>query len=184
MPTEIDEVQRRLTQLELAARQLADETEEHAKERLAEINEEMAELQAEAGQPPRAVGSREAGPGRRGRTCSDGSTRPSVKYDQLDADDQASSRRPGRVDETAYQKLYELDSRAQEAARSIWKTRPTKQADRRQRRRQRRGGCCARKSAPTKSPKSSAPGPAFPSPACWKPNGPSCSCSKSGCTSA
>ena len=41
---EIDEVQRRLTQLELAARQLAEETEEHADERLAEIQEEMAEL--------------------------------------------------------------------------------------------------------------------------------------------
>ncbi|MEX0586007.1 MAG: ATP-dependent chaperone ClpB [Pirellulales bacterium] len=44
VPTEIDAVQRRLTQLELAARQLAEETEEHAQERLAEINEEMDEL--------------------------------------------------------------------------------------------------------------------------------------------
>ena len=46
VPTEIDEVQRRLTQLELAARQLAEETEEHAQERLAEIEEEMDELRA------------------------------------------------------------------------------------------------------------------------------------------
>ena len=38
VPTEIDVVQRRLMQLELAARQLAEETEEHAQERLAEIN--------------------------------------------------------------------------------------------------------------------------------------------------
>jgi ATP-dependent Clp protease ATP-binding subunit ClpB len=37
VPGEIDEVQRRLVQLELAARQLAEETEEHAKERLADI---------------------------------------------------------------------------------------------------------------------------------------------------
>ena len=37
VPSEIDEVQRRLVQLELAARQLAEETEPHAKERLAEI---------------------------------------------------------------------------------------------------------------------------------------------------
>ena len=44
VPTEIDEVQRRLVQLELAARQLADETEEHAKERLREIEEESAGL--------------------------------------------------------------------------------------------------------------------------------------------
>ncbi len=44
VPTEIDQVQRRLVQLELAARQLKDETEEHARDRLAEIEEEMAQL--------------------------------------------------------------------------------------------------------------------------------------------
>ena len=69
VPTEIDEVQRRLMQLELAARQLAEETEEHAQERLAEIEDEMAELRKQAGQPARAVGSREAGRRRRGQTC-------------------------------------------------------------------------------------------------------------------
>ena len=44
VPSEIDEVQRRLVQLELAARQLAEETEEHAKERLKEIEEESEGL--------------------------------------------------------------------------------------------------------------------------------------------
>ncbi|HEX3997234.1 MAG TPA: ATP-dependent chaperone ClpB [Pirellulales bacterium] len=44
VPSEIDEVQRRLMQLELAARQLADETEEHARQRLADIEEEMQSL--------------------------------------------------------------------------------------------------------------------------------------------
>ncbi|MFM7034856.1 MAG: ATP-dependent chaperone ClpB [Planctomycetia bacterium] len=44
VPSEIDEVQRRLVQLELAARQLAEETEEHAKERLKEIEQESAQL--------------------------------------------------------------------------------------------------------------------------------------------
>ena len=43
VPGEIDQVQRRLMQLELAARQLADEKEEHAQQRLAEIEEEMRE---------------------------------------------------------------------------------------------------------------------------------------------
>ncbi len=43
VPTEIDEVQRRLRQLELAARQLQDETDPTARERLAEIEEEIAE---------------------------------------------------------------------------------------------------------------------------------------------
>jgi ATP-dependent Clp protease ATP-binding subunit ClpB len=44
VPTEIDQVQRRLMQLELAERQLADETEEHAIERRKEIQDEMVEL--------------------------------------------------------------------------------------------------------------------------------------------
>jgi ATP-dependent Clp protease ATP-binding subunit ClpB len=44
VPGEIDEVQRRLTQLELAARQLADETEDTAKTRLAEVEDEMRQL--------------------------------------------------------------------------------------------------------------------------------------------
>jgi ATP-dependent Clp protease ATP-binding subunit ClpB len=44
VPSEIDEVQRRLVQLELAARQLAEETEVHAKERLVEIEKESTEL--------------------------------------------------------------------------------------------------------------------------------------------
>jgi ATP-dependent Clp protease ATP-binding subunit ClpB len=43
VPTEIDEVQRRLRQLELAARQLAEETEESAVEKRAEIEAEIAE---------------------------------------------------------------------------------------------------------------------------------------------
>jgi ATP-dependent Clp protease ATP-binding subunit ClpB len=44
VPQEIDEVQRRLVQLELADRQLADETEEHAKQRREDIQEEMTNL--------------------------------------------------------------------------------------------------------------------------------------------
>ena len=44
VPAEIDEVQRRLVQLELAQRQLAEETEEHAVERLAEVEKEMQDL--------------------------------------------------------------------------------------------------------------------------------------------
>jgi ATP-dependent Clp protease ATP-binding subunit ClpB len=44
VPTEIDEVQRRITQLEMADRQLAEETEEHTLERRADIQEEMQDL--------------------------------------------------------------------------------------------------------------------------------------------
>ena len=44
VPAEIDQVQRRLVQLELAHRQLAEETEEHARQRLQEIEDEMKDL--------------------------------------------------------------------------------------------------------------------------------------------
>ena len=44
VPAEIDEVQRRLVHLELAQRQLAEETEAHAQERLAEVEKEMQDL--------------------------------------------------------------------------------------------------------------------------------------------
>ena len=47
VPTEIDKVQRRLVQLELAARQLADESEVHAKERLKDIEEEITQRKEE-----------------------------------------------------------------------------------------------------------------------------------------
>jgi ATP-dependent Clp protease ATP-binding subunit ClpB len=47
VPTEIDVIQRRLLQLQLAQRMLQNETEEHAQERLAEIEEEIARHEKE-----------------------------------------------------------------------------------------------------------------------------------------
>ena len=44
VPTEIDVIQRRLSQLELAKRMLSEETEEHAVERLAEVEAEISTL--------------------------------------------------------------------------------------------------------------------------------------------
>ena len=47
VPTEIDVLQRRLVQLQLAKRMLASETEEHALERLAEVEEQIAHIEKE-----------------------------------------------------------------------------------------------------------------------------------------
>src|SRR5262249_58200745 len=47
VPTEIDVIQRRLLQLELAERMLKNEEEAHALERLAEVEEEIARLKKE-----------------------------------------------------------------------------------------------------------------------------------------
>ncbi len=107
VPTEIDQVQRRLTQLELAARQLEDEKEQHAKERLAEIQEEMTELRQKLSSLREQWEAEKLGMG----DVADVQRRldeARVKYDQQTAlvrEQQAA----GRVDEKAYQKLYELD---------------------------------------------------------------------------
>ena len=65
VPSEIDQAQRRLVQLELAARQLTDEPDEQAKAQLSDVEEGNGRGQAEIGRPPRAVGGGEAGPRRR-----------------------------------------------------------------------------------------------------------------------
>ena len=65
VPTEIDVLQRRLLQLQLAERMLADEEEEHALERLAEVQEEIAPGREAASGPAPAVGDGEVRPGRR-----------------------------------------------------------------------------------------------------------------------
>src|SRR5436190_16423364 len=117
VPSEIDEVQRRLTQLELAARQLEEETEEHAKERLAEIKEEMAELKKKLASLREQWEAEKMGLG----DVAEVQRRMDearVRYDQQMAkirEQQAA----GRVDEAAYQKLYELDNEQKKLARHL-----------------------------------------------------------------
>src|SRR3954468_17162454 len=126
VPSEIDEVQRRLTQLELAARQLEEETEEHAKERLAEIKEEMAELKKKLASLREQWEAEKMGLG----DVAEVQRRMDearVRYDQQMAkirEQQAA----GRVDEAAYQKLYELDNEQKKLARHLEET-TAKQAE-------------------------------------------------------
>ena len=108
VPTEIDEMQRRLMQLELADRQLAEETEEHAVDRRAEIQEEMTELRknwpicASNGRWKKAAW---ATCSKSKRSCS----RSSNQYDQLAASIKEKQSLGVIVHEADYQKLYELD---------------------------------------------------------------------------
>jgi ATP-dependent Clp protease ATP-binding subunit ClpB len=100
-------VQRRLTQLELAARQLEAETEEHAQERLAEIKEEMAELRKKLASLREQWEAEKLGLGDVAavqRRLEDAK----LRYDQQTAKIKE-QQTAGRVDEAAYQKLYELD---------------------------------------------------------------------------
>ena len=117
VPTEIDQVQRRLMQLEMAARQLEGETEEHAKERLADIKEEMATLQKKLASDREQWEGEKMGLG----DVADVQRRideARVRYDQQVAkikEQQAA----GHVDETAFQKLYELDQEQKKLAKHL-----------------------------------------------------------------
>ncbi len=64
VPTEIDVLQRRLLQLQLAERMLGHEEEEHALERLAEVQDEIRAGRKAAPGPAPAVGDGKVGPGR------------------------------------------------------------------------------------------------------------------------
>jgi ATP-dependent Clp protease ATP-binding subunit ClpB len=108
VPSEIDEVQRRLVQLELAARQLAEETEEHAKERLADIEEESTELRRKLADLRKQWEAEKSGVG------SAQELRQQLEQVQLGFEkaavqikDRQASGQP--VGEDLYQKLYELD---------------------------------------------------------------------------
>ena len=108
VPSEIDEVQRRLVQLELAARQLAEETEEHAKERLADIEEESTELRR------KLVDLRKQWEAEKSGVGSAQELRQQLEQVQLGFEkaavqikDRQASGQP--VGEDLYQKLYEFD---------------------------------------------------------------------------
>ncbi len=117
VPTEIDQVQRRLMQLELAARQLEEETEEHAKERLAEIKDEMDELRKKLASLREQWEAEKMGLGDVANVQRR-MDEARVRYDQQLAkikEQQAA----GRVDETAFQKLYELDQEQKKLAKHL-----------------------------------------------------------------
>ncbi len=118
VPAEIDQVQRRLMQLELAARQLEDETEEHAKERLDEINEEMGELKRQLASLREQWESEKMGLGDVAdirRKLEDAQR----NYDQHAAHIKDRQAMGQPVDESAYQKLYELDVARKQLAQLV-----------------------------------------------------------------
>jgi len=108
VPSEIDEVQRRLVQLELAARQLAEETEEHAQDRLVEIEAESAELRK------KLAGLREQWEAEKSGVGSVQELRKQldrVEHEFERAGAQIKERQSAGqlVEESLYQRLYELD---------------------------------------------------------------------------
>jgi len=108
VPAEIDELQRRLTQLELADRQLAEETEEHALERRQEIKEEMERLRKELASLREQWESEKSGLGNV-QEVRHQLEQAKHDYDQLFAAIREKQSSGVPVSEEEYQRLYELD---------------------------------------------------------------------------
>jgi len=118
VPTDIDEVQRRLRQLELAARQLAEETDETAQERLADIEDEMDSLKHKLASLREQWEAEKLGVGDVQKVRQE-AERVELEYTQLDAaiKEKQSSGIP--VGEEDFQRLYELDVQRRKLAGRI-----------------------------------------------------------------
>jgi ATP-dependent Clp protease ATP-binding subunit ClpB len=118
VPTEIDEVQRRLTRLELAFRQLAEEQEEHAEKERAEIQQEMNELKQKLASLKEQWEAEKMGLGDV-KHVREELEKADLEYGQLEAmirDRQSSGQ---VVDEADYQRLFELDQRRSQLRKQV-----------------------------------------------------------------
>ncbi len=108
VPTEIDELQRKLTQLELAARQLAGEEEETAKGRLADVEQEMTQLRHKLASLREQWEAEKLGLGDVQKVRQD-LERVEHEFRQLDAAIKEKQSMGQMVQEKEYQQLFELD---------------------------------------------------------------------------
>jgi len=118
VPAEIDALQHRLVQLELAQRQLADETEEHARQRLEEVEEEMQKLRGKLAELREQWEREKAGLGdvRQIRSeLEDAET----QFGQLAASIKQMQSSGVPVSEKDYQRLYELDLRRKRLSQQL-----------------------------------------------------------------
>ncbi|MBN2476068.1 MAG: ATP-dependent chaperone ClpB [Pirellulales bacterium] len=118
VPDEIDQVQRRLTQLELAARQLADETEEGAKERLAEIEADMEELKRKLASLREQWEAEKLGIGDVQKLRQE-LAEVKLRFEQLDSAIKQKLAAGMPIPEEEYQRLYELDVRRKQLDQRI-----------------------------------------------------------------
>ncbi len=110
VPTEIDEVQRKLTQLELAARQLAGEEEQTAQERLAAVEAEMEELRKQLASLREQWEAEKLGLGDVQKVRQE-LEKAEHEFRQLDAAIKEKQALGQPVSEADYQQLFELDVR-------------------------------------------------------------------------
>jgi ATP-dependent Clp protease ATP-binding subunit ClpB len=118
VPTEIDEVQRRITRLEIAARQLAEEKGEESAQERAEIQAEMDELKQKLASLKEQWEAEKLGLGDV-KNVREELEQVDLEYSQLEAairDKQAAGR---IVDEADYQRLFQLDTRRKQLRKTV-----------------------------------------------------------------
>jgi ATP-dependent Clp protease ATP-binding subunit ClpB len=118
VPTEIDVVQRRLLQLQLAKRMLATEEEAHARERLAEVEAEIAECEKEL-QDLRGQWELEKSGLGDIQKVRERLAAAQVEYARAWDDIRHMQQRGERPDERAFQSLAKLDAERKELERKI-----------------------------------------------------------------
>ncbi|PQO38235.1 ATP-dependent chaperone ClpB [Blastopirellula marina] len=110
VPAEIDQVQRRLTQLQLADRQLAEETEETAIQRREEIQDEMEEVKRQLASLREQWEAEKLGMGDVAETR-EALAAADLEYSRLHASIQEVQSAGQPVSESDYQQLYELQKK-------------------------------------------------------------------------
>jgi len=118
VPAEIDEVQRRLMQLELVARQLAEETESQTQQRLEEIEAETAELQRDLANLREQWESEKLGVGDV-HQVRERLQQATHRYEQLAASIKEKQSLGEQVGEETFQALYELDVEQQKLQKQL-----------------------------------------------------------------
>ncbi len=123
VPHEIDEVQRRLVQLELADRQLADETEAHASKQREGVQQEMTELRRKLADLRRQWEMERSGLGGVHQIRSK-LAEVELQFNNLSAAIKEKQSTGVPVEESDYQKLYELDLQRKQLSQQLEKAEP------------------------------------------------------------
>lgn len=118
VPEEIDTVQRRLTQLELAARQLADENDEDVKTRLESVQAEMAEKRRELASLREQWESEKLGMSGF-QNVRENLAKVQFDFEQLDTSIKTQQSSGSPVAENDYRRLYELDTQRKALQKQI-----------------------------------------------------------------
>jgi ATP-dependent Clp protease ATP-binding subunit ClpB len=118
VPTEIDEVQRRLTRLEIAARQLAEEDEAESTKERAEIQRETDELKQKLASLKEQWEAEKLGLGDV-KNVREQLEQVDLEYGQLEAAIRTKQSSGQLVDERDYQSLFQLDSRRKQLRKTV-----------------------------------------------------------------